>query len=249
MGAPDTIKVLTGLPTFAGVHVNTIKKIASRCRPVSLRAGEGLFLEGDPCRGLYILAAGRVKCYRTSPEGREQILKVLERPGDIFCTTAAFSTGTHIVTADAMTDTSLHVIDVETIRRVALEEPAVALALISTAGDQMRGLVGLADDLSLKTATTRVAKLLCERAREEGKRNGKDISLLRDGLRERDIAALVGTVRVHVGRSLKALAKMGAITLTRDAIRIADLKALERLSGGAEADEPQASRSRRASTA
>jgi hypothetical protein len=42
---------------------------------------------------------------------------------------------------------------------------------------------------------------------------------------------MVGTVRVHVSRSLKALATIGAITLTRDAIRIADLKALERLSG------------------
>ena len=240
MDAPDTIKVLRGLPTFAGVNVNTLKKIASHCRPLSRRAGENLFLEGDPCRGLYILAAGRVKCYRTSPEGREQILKVLERPGEIFCTTAAFSTGSHIVTADAMTDISLHVIDVETMRRVALEEPVVALALVSTAGDQMRGLVGLADDLSLKTATTRVAKLLCERAREEGKRDGKDIRLLRDSLREDDIAAMVGTVRVHVSRSFKALAKMGAITLTRDAIRIADLKALERLAGGAESDDAQA---------
>lgn len=237
MDAPDTIRVLAGLPTFAGVNLDTIKKIASRCRPTSRRAGENLFLEGDPCRGLYILAAGRVKCYRTNPEGREQILKVLDRPGEIFCTTAAFSTGSHIVTADAMTDISLHVIDVETMRRVALEEPAVALALISTAGDQMRGLVGLADDLSLKTATTRVAKLLCQRAREETARSGKDIRLPRDSLREEEIAAMVGTVRVHVSRSLRALAKMGAITLTRETIRIDDLKALERLSGGTDADE------------
>lgn len=244
MDAPDAIKFLTGLPTFAGLRVTTIKKIASRCRPVSRRAGENLFLEGDPCRGLYILAAGRVKCYRTSPEGREQILRVLERPGDVFCTTAAFSTGAHIVTADAMTDASLHVIDVETMRRVALDEPSVALALVSTAGDQMHGLVGLADDLSLKTATTRVAKLLCERAREGGTANGKNISLPRGSLREDDIAAMVGTVRVHVSRSFKALAKMGAITLTRDAIRIADLKALERLSGAAEAEAARGERPR-----
>jgi CRP/FNR family transcriptional regulator len=233
----DTVRVLAGLPSFAGVNANTIRKVASRCRPMTRRAGENLFMEGDPCRGLYILAAGRLKCYRASAEGREQILKVLERPGEIFCTTAAFSTGSHIVTADAMTDTALHVIDVETMRRVALEEPTVTLALISSAGDQMRGLVGLADDLSLKTATTRVAKLLCQRAREEGQRGGKDIRLPRDSLREDEIAAMVGTVRVHVSRSFKALAKMGAITLTRDVIRIADLEALERLAGGAESDD------------
>ena len=236
MGTPDTIAFLTGLPSFAGVNVSHLKKIASRCRPMVRRAGENLFLEDDPCRGLYILAAGRVKCYRTSAEGREQILKVLEHRGEIFCTTAAFSTGSHIVTADAMTDLSLHVIDIETMKRVALEEPSVALSLVSSAGDQMRGLVGLADDLSLKTATTRVAKLLCQRAREQGPRNGQDIRLLRDSLREEEIASMVGTVRVHVSRSFKALAKMGAITITRGAIRIADLKVLERLAGSAEGE-------------
>ncbi len=54
-----------------------------------------------------------------------------------------------------MNDVSLYVIDVETIKRVALEKPAMALALVTAAGDQMRSLVSLADDLSLKTATGR----------------------------------------------------------------------------------------------
>jgi CRP-like cAMP-binding protein len=169
-----------------------------------------------------------VKCFRANPAGREQILKVFERPGDIFCTTSAFSTGSHIVTAEAMSEVSLYVIDVETMKRVALEQPAVALALVTAAGDQMRSLVSLADDLSLKTATTRVAKLLSERARAEGGREGKEVRLRRAGLREDDIAAMVGTVRVHVSRSLKALATMGAITLDRDTIRVSDLKVLER---------------------
>jgi CRP-like cAMP-binding protein len=112
-------------------------------------------------------------------------------------------------------------------KHVALEQTAVALAVVTAAGDQMRSLVSLADDLSLKTATTRVAKLLWERARAEGGRDGKEIRLRRAELREDEIAAMVGTVRVHVSRSLKTLATMGAITLDRDTIRISDLKALE----------------------
>jgi CRP-like cAMP-binding protein len=201
--------------------------IAARCRLKTRQAGENLFVEGDPCRDLYILVAGRVKCLRANPEGREQILKIFERPGDMFCTTSAFNTGTHIVTAEAMNDVTLYVIDVETLRRVAVEEPAVALALVASAGDQMRSLVSLADDLSLKTATARVAKLLWERARAEGVADRKAIRLRRSELREDEIAAMVGTVRVHVSRSLKALATMGAITLDRDTIGISDLKALE----------------------
>lgn len=213
-----------------------MKTIASRCRPRSRQPGESLFLEGEPCRDLYVLVAGRVKCFRASPEGREQILKIFERPGDIFCATSAFSTGSHIVTAEAMSEVSLYVIDVDTMKRVALEQPAVALALVTATGEQMRSLVSLADDLSLKTATTRVAKLLWERARAQGGRKGKEVRLPRASLREDDIAAMVGTVRVHVSRSLKALATMGAIAVDRDIICVKDLEALE---GFLQAVEPQ----------
>jgi CRP-like cAMP-binding protein len=226
-GQSDAIRFLKSLTHFAGLQSATVNTIASRCRLRSRQAGEDLFLEGDPCRDLYILVSGRVKCFRASAEGREQILKIFERPGDMFCTTSAFSTGSHIVTAEAMNDVTLYVIDVETIKRVALEELAVALALVTTAGDQMRSLVSLADDLSLKTATARVAKLLWERARAEGGPDRKAIRLQRAGLREDEIAAMVGTVRVHVSRSLKTLATMGAITLDRDTICISDLRALE----------------------
>jgi len=51
---------------------------------MSRRLGEKVFTEGDPCRDPYILVAGRVKRYRASADGREQILRIFERPGDMF---------------------------------------------------------------------------------------------------------------------------------------------------------------------
>jgi CRP-like cAMP-binding protein len=221
----DASSFLSTHAPFAAVDATTRKRLAARCQLLSRTSGETLFVEGDPCRHLYILIAGRVKCVRANVEGREQILRVFDRLGDIFCATSAFSTGSHIVTVQAMTDTRLFVIDVDTIKSVALDHPALALALMTTTGEQMRSLVALADDLSLKTATARVAKLLWERARAEGAQ--KAVRLRRADLREEEIAALVGTVRVHVSRSLKALATMGAITLDRDSIRVNDITALE----------------------
>jgi CRP-like cAMP-binding protein len=85
-------RFLTRLPCFRSVSAATVRAVASRCRSVSLPPAQSVFREGDPCRHLYLLVAGRVKCYRANPEGREQVLKVFERPGDIFCTTSAFNT-------------------------------------------------------------------------------------------------------------------------------------------------------------
>ncbi|MGH6886700.1 MAG: Crp/Fnr family transcriptional regulator, partial [Geminicoccales bacterium] len=162
----------TTLPSFRGVDPATLRTVAARCRPVSLGPAQSIFTEGDPCSHLYILAAGRVKCYRANAEGREQILKIFEHPGDIFCTTSAFSTGSHIVTAETMSDTSLYVIDVDTMKRMALQQPVMALALVTAAGDQMRSLVGLADDLSLKTARGLVKKCVNEIRRRPSSRAG-----------------------------------------------------------------------------
>jgi len=184
------IQFLTPLPCFRTVEASAIEQIVSDCRRISAWAEESIFIEGEVCTHLYILVAGRVKCYRANPEGREQILAIFERPGDAFCTASAFSTGSHIVTAAAITNATLYAIDVEAIKRLALEQPPVALALVTAAGDQMQALVGLADDLSLKTATERVAKLLYERARAKGEREGQ-VRLGRD-----DPERLVGR-RLH----------------------------------------------------
>ncbi|MBI2188500.1 MAG: Crp/Fnr family transcriptional regulator [Acidobacteria bacterium] len=230
------IRFLSSLPAFKDVGIVPVRAVASHCRPLSVRSSESIFTEGDACDSVFILIDGRVKCYRTSPDGRVQIMKIFERAGDIFCATSAFTTGSYIVSAEAMTDASLYVVDAATMKRLSLEQPTVALALVTAAGDQMQSLVGLADDLALKTATTRVAKILLERAHARGHAVGTEIRLRRDDFREDEIASMVGAVRVHVSRSLKALTDMNAIALERDMIRISDVKILERFLDTASAD-------------
>jgi len=203
--------------------------IRARWRGLSLGRDQLIFMEGEPCRSLYILETGKVKCYRANAAGREQILKVFERSGDAFCMTSAFKAGKHIVTATTMSETRLYVVDIDTVKQLAREHPSFALWLVSAAGDQLQSLAGLAEDLSLKSVTARLAKLLYEMALVQGVRNGKDVCLRRESLREEEIASLLGTVRVHVSRSLKSLASAGVIRLSRELIRIPDLTSLKQL--------------------
>lgn len=226
------VPLLKTVPYFAGLTPNVLNTIATRCQSKSFRAGQVVFMEGDPCQHLYILESGRVKFYRTSAEGREQILKVFDRPGDTFCIPSAFSTGRHIVSARAGAETGLRVLDVDTVNRLAQEHPSVALKLVATAGEHMAHLVGLAEDLSLKTATARLAKHLYELARAEGAENGKEIRLSRDRLPEEELASMLGTVRVHISRSLMHLVQAGAIDLTRGYVRVRDLTVLKQISEG-----------------
>ncbi|WP_260293076.1 Crp/Fnr family transcriptional regulator [Sedimenticola hydrogenitrophicus] len=217
------------VPWLAGLKPGALAAFAGLCQSKSLGEGQSIFREGAPCNELYILESGRVKCYRSSLEGREQVLNVFDRPGDTFCIASAFSTGRHIVSATAVTAARLYVLELDDARCLAHEQPSVMLKMLIAAGNQMNHLAMLAGDLSLKTVTARLAKLLYERAIKHGVRNGKEIHLRRDLLRQEELAALVGTVRVHISRALTGLVRAGGIKLSRQTIHIVDLALLERL--------------------
>jgi CRP-like cAMP-binding protein len=96
----------------------------------------------------------------------------------------------------------------------------------------MTHLVGLAEDLSLKDAKTRLAKYLYEQAVAEDAGKGNEILLFRDRFPEEDLASMLGTVRVHISRSLMILVRAGAIDLDREFIRIRNLTLLKQISEG-----------------
>jgi len=223
-----TALLLERVPSFAELDPAAREILGSHCQLKAFRPGQMVFIEGDLCWHICILEIGRVKFFRTNAQGREQILKVFDRPGDLFCLASAFSAGTYIVSAAATMATRLHLLRVDVVNRLAQDHPSLGLNLVSAAGEHMAHLVGLADDLSSKTAMGRLAKHLYDLAVSEGAGKGKEVRLPRDRLRTEELASILGTVRVHISRSFAALATAGAIDLTRSFVRIRDLEALKR---------------------
>ncbi|HEY9479578.1 MAG TPA: cyclic nucleotide-binding domain-containing protein, partial [Gemmatimonadaceae bacterium] len=72
----DTSALLKQLPIFVELDDVAIARLAERCVARTVSAGHVLFTAGEACRGLYIVERGRVRIYRTSPEGKEQVLHV-----------------------------------------------------------------------------------------------------------------------------------------------------------------------------
>lgn len=143
MNTRDSIlSLLAASSQFADLDPMALRTVAAACRSKIFPAGQMVFMEGDPCRSLHILESGRVNFFRTNAEGREQILKVFERQGEMFCIASAFNTKRHIVSARAVTETRLHLLDMDAVNRLAREHPSVGLKLVSMAGEQMTHLVG-----------------------------------------------------------------------------------------------------------
>ena len=76
----DPSALLKQLPLFAEFGAEALGRLAAHSVTRTYPAGHVLFTTGEPCRGLYVIESGRVRIYRTSPTGREQILHT-EGPG------------------------------------------------------------------------------------------------------------------------------------------------------------------------
>ncbi len=187
--------------------------------------GDFVFHEGDTCNGLYVVESGRVRVFKVSPEGREQVLLIAEA-GEAFNEVAVFDDGPNPASAEALEPTVLLLLPKGALLSIVAAEPDVGRAFTRVFASHLRRLALLVEELSFKTVTGRVARILLEQLPSDvgvpaGERAPRRLT-------QREIAAMAGTAREVVARAIKALEQQGAIRMERGRIVIVDA---ERLAG------------------
>lgn len=216
------IEFLKSIPYFSGLSTDELDSIRRFIFERTTERGEIVLLEGETAKELYFVVSGAVKLFKTSAEGKEQILSIV-RPGESFGDVPIFDGGLNPASAQAMAPLSLYRIRKGDLEVVLREHPRVALNVISILASQVRHFMSLVEDLSFKHVIDRVAKILLEYA---GDGTGS-----RPRLTQQEMAAMAGTAREMIGRSLKALEEDGVIRLDRHRIVITNSEALKELAG------------------
>jgi CRP-like cAMP-binding protein len=183
----------------------------------SYPAGQIVLLEAAASSVLYVVQAGRLKLFKTSPRGREQVLRIL-RPGDMFNEVAVFDDGPNPASAQAIEDCSLFLLRRRDLLRFVEQRPGIALAITRNFARRLREALALVEDLSFRDVTSRIAKILLEGQPEAAPRLTQEL-----------LAAMAGSRREVVGRALKNLSQDGIIRLERGRIHVCDPKTLEHL--------------------
>lgn len=216
------IDFIKSLPHFQGLSESDIGSILKYFREKKAERGEILLFEGEPSEALYFLVAGAVKVFKTSADGKEQIFNI-KRPGDSINDVPVLTGGVNLISAEAMGPVVLNIINKSDMESVLKEYPQVALNVIGVLSRRIQELVSLVEDFSFRRVTSRVAKMLLEYA-SDGDRE-------RPRLTQQEMAAMIGTAREMVGRSLKNLEDIGTIRMDRSRIVITDVKALREMAG------------------
>ncbi len=209
---------LKSIPYFSVMNPVELDAIKPLFSEKTIQRGEVILMEGELSDTLFFVAAGAVKVFKTSAQGKEQILSIA-RPGEALNDIPIFDGGTNPVNAQALGPVTLYSIKKERLQGIMQQYPKVALNTSKVLAQRMRQLVALVEDLSFRHVLGRVTKILLTHA-GDGAGNT-------DHLTQQEMAAMAGTAREVVARSLKALEEQGYIRLERHRIVIADEKALE----------------------
>ena len=218
----DIIGQIAGMPLFAGLSKAQYEALARICVRRSCRKGERLFSEGDAGTGFYMVVTGRVKIFKVSVEGKEQILHLFG-PGESFGEVSVF-TGQGFP-ADAVTSAQTVLLFFPRLAFSALiqKDPTLALNMLAQLSGRLRHFAGLIEDLSLKEVPGRLAKYLLYLS---GGNGDGEVAL---DVSKGQLASLLGTIPETLSRILARMNRQGLIRLRGAQIQILDRPGIEQI--------------------
>jgi CRP/FNR family transcriptional regulator len=218
-------KVLRKAPLFASLSEDEMKALRHRVSSRKYDRGELLFNEGDACRGLFVVGRGKIRIFKVSAGGREQILSV-EGPGSSFAELPVFDGGNYPASARASEDSEVLFISRKDFHDFCREHPEVGLKVIAVVGSRLRRLVAIIEELSFTTVRQRLIGLIVRLAEASSTRTREGVQV-EINKTQQDLAAELGTVRELVSRNLGRLQAEGYLDIDGRNIIVRDLSGLK----------------------
>lgn len=215
---PEQLEVLSSVPYFSDLSDDILDALARAAVRHAYQADQIVFLEGEPCAGLYVVQDGWLKSYKLSIEGREQVIRFVG-PGEAFNEVGVLAGVLNQVSVAALQPSTVWIVERETLLHHMDEHPPLARAITQNLAARVLHLLSIVEDLSLRSVEARLARLLCEQAEGQMLRR-------RRWTTQAQMAARLGTVLDVVNRALVKLADEGLIRVERRQIQIIDLAAL-----------------------
>ncbi|MFS8523274.1 MAG: Crp/Fnr family transcriptional regulator [Limnochordales bacterium] len=209
--AGQPLEILKRIPFFAQLAPAELEALAEAVVVARYRKNQVLFVEGEPSHSLYFICRGRVKVYRVSPDGREQILHLLG-DGDPISVVPFFDGDPYPANAEVLTDSEIAFIRFEDFERIARANPGILLQMLRVLARRLRRAQEEIASLALKSVAGRMAARLLELAERQGELvdDGIQIDLK---LSRQELGHLIGASRETVTRVLHQFQREDAIRI------------------------------------
>jgi len=214
------------IPLFAGLVEAQIQSLVAIVEKRKYSRGKVIFTEGEEAAGLYVLFSGRVKIYKLSSEGKEQILHIFG-PGEPFGEVAVFAGGRFPAYAEPLEESETLFFPRRKFIELITKDPSMAMNMLAMLSKRLRYFTQLVENLSLKEVPQRLAAYLLVL---ENVKDRKDVVEL--DIAKGQLASLLGTIPETLSRILNKMSNQGYISVEGRQIRLLDRKSIESISMG-----------------
>jgi CRP/FNR family transcriptional regulator len=214
------------VPLFEGLVDEQIHWLAAIVEVRKYSRGKVIFTEGEAAAGLYTLHTGRVKIYKLSSEGKEQILHIFGQ-GEPFGEVAVFAGGQFPAYAEALEASETLFFPRKKFVELITKDPSLAMNMLAMLSKRLKYFTQLVENLSLKEVPQRLAAYLLVIANMKDKHDTVELDIAKGQL-----ASLLGTIPETLSRILNKMSSQGYIEVEGRQIRLLDRQSLQSISMG-----------------
>jgi CRP-like cAMP-binding protein len=214
------IEELRTAPALSRLTEVQLERVARHASSISLEEGQPLFSQGDKAERFFLLLKGQVRLFRLSPDGTEKVIEIVA-PGQTFAEALMFlNAPRYPVGATALCPTALIGIDARDFSGMLRDSVDTCFLLLGDLSQRLRALIGEIDNLTLHTATSRVAGYLLMKLPEGCK-------ALHLNVRKGVLASRLSVQPATFSRVVKNLIDQGIIEVHGNHVTILDQTALD----------------------
>ncbi|MCM3611121.1 Crp/Fnr family transcriptional regulator [Planococcus sp. MERTA32b] len=209
------------VPIFNHLEDDEMNSIVKSAIHLNLKKNEILYRAGDHSNSLYIVHKGKVRVYRLSENGREQLIRILN-PGEFTGELALFRESVHEVYAEAMEQTEICSIQRGDLQQILQQHPTISLKILNEFSKRLDNTEHLMTSFATENVETRIALYLVQQAEDS------ELDNIILPMSRKDLASYLGTTPETISRKLAKFEDEGLIyQKDHRSIEILDIKSLQ----------------------
>jgi CRP/FNR family transcriptional regulator len=216
-------QIISSIPLFQGLSIEELQEIRNIAVDKFYGKGRTIFLEGDDGNGFYVVADGKVKIFKVSMDGKEQILHIYG-PGHPFGEVPVFSGKKFPANAQALLKSHLLFFPRTAFIDLISKNPSLSLNMLAVLSTRLRQFTLQVENLSLKEVPGRLASYLLYVSEEQG-----SDTLVSLPISKGQLASLLGTIPETLSRILAKMSSNQLIRVDGKDIYLLDMMGLEDL--------------------
>lgn len=203
---------VTNVPIFNNLDYDQLLNISQIMESVSYDKGNMIFTEGNNGDTLYFIYEGKIKLYKYTKDGKEQILHILSN-GDFFGELNLLKNSAYNFNAKTITDCKVCTLTNEQFKNIIIERPEISIKVLEVIAERLSNMEELIQNLATNDIDSRVAYLLSELCENYGVKDNGNTILIELPISREDMANYIGISRETMSRKLKKFEEEGIINL------------------------------------